>query len=174
MVLNQSFPDPGGFSCRVTTASAAATGELGRRAAGLLHGGEVILLNGPLGAGKTCFIQGLCRGLDVTDEVVSPTFTLVNTYRGRLPVHHLDFYRVQEGDDLTDIGVPEILDEVWDGRAVLLVEWPQPLLAELGADQPRLELLAVPGPEPDQRLWLMRGVPTTPDDWRTLFTSSED
>lgn len=171
---DQTLPEPGDFPCRVATASAAATFELGRRAAPLLRGGEVILLNGPLGAGKTCFIQGLCRGLDVTDEVVSPTFTLVNTYRGRLPVHHLDFYRVEQGDDLTDIGVPHLLDEVWDGRAVLLVEWPRPLLGELGAGQPRLELLALPGEGPDQRLWHLRGVPDLPEPWRALFTPSED
>ena len=166
---NQSLPRPEDFSFFCRTGSAAQTEQLGRRAADLLRGGEVILLNGPLGAGKTCFTQGLCRQLEVREEVVSPTFTLVNTYTGRLVVHHLDFYRVEEGDSLDDIGVPDILDEVWDGQAVLLVEWPQPLLAELGGDQPRLELLAVPIDGADQRLWCLRAVPEVPAAWRELF-----
>ena len=112
----------------------AGTGRLAEEASGLLCGGEIILLHGKLGAGKTCFTQGLCKGLAVTQNVVSPTFTLVNTYSGRLLVHHLDFYRIEPEADLTDIGVPDILDQVWDGDAVLVVEWPDPLLPELGKD----------------------------------------
>jgi len=172
----QEYPLPSreDFPFRLRVDSPAATAELAGRAAGLLRGGEIILLHGPLGAGKTCFAQGLCAGLGVEDEVVSPTFTLVNTYRGDLTVHHLDFYRVEKGDDLADIGVPEILDEVWDGDAVLLVEWPELLLPELVAGTPRLELLAVPGEDAGERTWYLRGFPEAPPAWRELFSGSED
>ncbi|MCK9995072.1 MAG: tRNA (adenosine(37)-N6)-threonylcarbamoyltransferase complex ATPase subunit type 1 TsaE [Candidatus Krumholzibacteria bacterium] len=147
--------------------------QLAEEASGLLRGGEIILLHGKLGAGKTCFTQGLCRGLDVTQGVVSPTFTLVNTYSGRLLVHHLDFYRIEPEADLMDIGVPDILDQVWDGAAVAVVEWPDPLMPELGKDVPFLELLATRGAGPDDRIWHLRGVPTIPDRWADLFTDGD-
>jgi len=148
----------------------AGTVRLAEEASGLLHGGEIILLHGKLGAGKTCFTQGLCRGLDVTQDVVSPTFTLVNSYRGRLLVHHLDFYRIEPGADLMDIGVPDILEQVFDGDAVAVVEWPDLLLPELGKDVPRLELLATGGTGDDDRIWHLRGTPTVPQSWADLFT----
>jgi tRNA threonylcarbamoyladenosine biosynthesis protein TsaE len=173
-VHHQHSPGADGFPLCRKVASVEQTAELGALAADLLGGGEIILLHGSLGAGKTCFVQGLCRRLEVTDEVVSPTFTLVNTYTGRLKVHHLDFYRVEPGDDLADIGVPDILDEVWSGEAVLLVEWPEPLLGELGDGEPRLELLAVPGSGPDDRLWHLRGVPEVPAAWSALFAEKKD
>ena len=167
--MDQSLPSAGEFPHQVVTDGPEGTANLGRGAAPLLAGGEIILLFGDLGAGKTCFVQGLCAGLGIGEEVVSPTFTLVNTYQGRLKVHHLDFYRVQPGDDLGDIGVPEILDEVWEGGAVALVEWPAVLLPELDPRAPRLELLAGPGGTPRQRRWCLRGVPEVPAAWADLF-----
>lgn len=149
------------------------TARLGQEAAGLLRGGELILLYGDLGAGKTCFTQGLCRGLAVDQEVVSPTFTLVNTYSGRLAVHHLDFYRVAPTADLTDIGIPDILDQVSDGTAVAVVEWPDLLVPELGQDFARLELLATIGPATEDRTWHLRGFPAVPQPWADLFTDGD-
>lgn len=151
----------------------AGTTRLAEEASGLLSGGEIMLLHGKLGAGKTCFTQGLCKGLAVTQNVVSPTFTLVNTYSGRLLVHHLDFYRIEPEADLTDIGVPDILDQVWDGDAVLVVEWPDPILPELGEDVMCLELLATQGGGPDDRIWHLRGAPTVPHRWATLFSGGD-
>ena len=168
-MTSHSLPAPEIFTHRTASGSPAQTRALGARVAALLKGGEIILLNGPLGAGKTCFIQGLCAELAVRQEVVSPTFTLVNTYDGRLCVHHLDFYRVEEGDDLNDIGVPDFLDEVWDGRAVLLVEWPDPLRPALGVGCPLLELLALPGDGDEERQWFLRGVPQVPAAWAEIF-----
>ncbi len=166
------IPAPDGFPLRLVVRGAAATADLGRRAAALVGGGCIVLLYGPLGAGKTCFGQGFCAGLGVGGEIVSPTFTLVNTYPGRPTVHHLDFYRVEPQHDLTDIGVPDILDEVWDGRAVAVVEWPGPLLPALG-DEPRVELLVLPGAAPDERIWHLRGVPAVPPGWAALFGGDE-
>lgn len=142
---------------------------LAHKLSGLLHGGEVILLHGNLGAGKTCFTQGLCRGLAVRQDVVSPTFTLVNTYQGRLDVHHLDFYRIEPDADLMDIGVPEIMDQAYDGLAVVVVEWPDLFLAGIGRDHPCLELLATGGEGPDDRIWYLRGTPSVPPEWAAVF-----
>ncbi len=165
-----AFPDPAGFPYRIATRGAEQTMVLGRRVAELLGGGEIVLLHGDLGAGKTCFVQGVCAGLNVTgQDVVSPTFTLVNTYDGRLTVHHLDFYRVEPGHNLEDIGVPDLLDDVWDGQAVALIEWPAVLEAGLGADTPRVELLVTPADEPDARWWHLRGLPETPAAWIEVF-----
>jgi len=164
---SQAIPDAAEFPWRHVTRTAAGTRALGSRIARLLRGGETILLHGPLGAGKTCLVQGIATELGVTDEVVSPTFTLVNRYEGELSLCHLDFYRVEADASLADIGVEEILDEIDAGEAVLLVEWPAPLLK--GARLPRrIEMLALPGSAPDERIWHWRGIPDLPAEWRAL------
>lgn len=163
------IPAAAGFPAGAPAAGPADTAALGARAAALLRGGEVLLLHGGLGAGKTCFVQGLCAALGVTVEVVSPTFTLVNTYDGRLRVHHLDFYRLDAASDLDDIGLPDLLDEVADGAAVLAAEWPGPLLRALGT-APYLEFLALAGPGGVGREWRLRGRPQPPAPWRALFS----
>ncbi|MCL6640654.1 MAG: tRNA (adenosine(37)-N6)-threonylcarbamoyltransferase complex ATPase subunit type 1 TsaE [Candidatus Rokubacteria bacterium] len=97
-------------------AETEAAGEaLGRT----LGPGDVVALTGELGAGKTCFIQGLVRGLGVTTPATSPTFVLVNEYRGRLPVHHVDAYRTAGAAELADIG----LEELMGGEGVTVIEW---------------------------------------------------
>jgi len=172
MLHDQPLPAAGDFDLTLTTRGPEQTLALGKSISGLLKGGEVILLYGPLGAGKTCFSQGLCSGLSVTDEVVSPAFTLVNTYSGGpFAVHHLDFYRVDPTHNLDDIGVPDILDEVFSGQAVVLIEWPEPIMPELGANEPRMELLALPGDQPDERTWHVRGIPEIPEPWSGLFSN---
>ncbi len=168
-----SLPAPADFPYHREVHGPAGTVRLGRELSDLLRGGEIILLHGRLGAGKTCFTQGLCAGLEVVQDVVSPTFTLVNSYTGRLTVHHLDFYRIEPGADLMDIGVPEILDEVFDGEAVVVVEWPDLFLEELGDGVPRLELLATGGGQTDDRLWHLRGRPDVPETWARRFAGDE-
>ncbi len=150
------LPDEADFPWVTATAGEQGTEELGRRLGAVLGGGEVVLLFGRLGAGKTCFTRGLCRGLGIAEDVVSPTFTLVNTYRGELVVHHLDFYRLGGDTPLEDVGVMEILDEVEEGRAVLVAEWPDPLLGELKGLQPVYSWLGVAGAQDQQRLWRLR------------------
>jgi tRNA threonylcarbamoyladenosine biosynthesis protein TsaE len=165
-------PDPAEFDLRQEVEGAEATEALGARVAGILQGGEIILLHGDLGAGKTCFTRGLCRGLATDLDAVSPTFTLVNTYLGRLKVHHLDFYRVEEGDSLEDIGVPDILDEVFEGGSIIVVEWPERILPALG-NEPRIELMAQTANHPDRRIWLLRGHPTLPAAWTACWQDPE-
>ena len=89
--------------------------ELGRA----LGPGAVVAMIGELGAGKTCFLQGLARGVGVPGPVTSPTFVLVNRYQGRLPVHHLDAYRTDTLSELLDLG----LDELIHGDGVTVIEW---------------------------------------------------
>ncbi|MCP4291875.1 MAG: tRNA (adenosine(37)-N6)-threonylcarbamoyltransferase complex ATPase subunit type 1 TsaE [bacterium] len=170
MLHDQNLPPAEDFPVKLTVQGPDQTLALGRAVADLLSGGEIILLYGPLGAGKTCFSQGLCSGLNLDEEVVSPTFTLVNTYSGSpFLVHHLDFYRVEPEHELDDIGVPHILDEVFSRRAIALIEWPEPILPELGPHEPRVELLSLPGETADTRTWHLRGVPEIPEPWRDLF-----
>jgi tRNA threonylcarbamoyladenosine biosynthesis protein TsaE len=99
--------------------SAAETRALGEQLGSCLGPGSVVACIGELGAGKTCFLQGLCRGLGVEGDVTSPTFVLINEYRGRLPVHHLDAYRTASLTELVDLGVEELLH----GDGVTVIEW---------------------------------------------------
>jgi tRNA threonylcarbamoyladenosine biosynthesis protein TsaE len=160
------IPDTSRFTRRRRVRGPDGTRALGAELAGVLAPGDAVLCHGALGAGKTCLIQGLCAALDVAEDVLSPTFTLVNRYHGRLIVDHLDFYRVEPGHDLGDIGVHEMLDELEAGRTVLLAEWPQLLLPLLPR---RIELLAVAGDEPDLRTWYARGLPDLPRPCAALF-----
>jgi len=88
---------------------------------------DVIACIGELGAGKTCFLQGVVRGLGVREPATSPTFVLVNHYQGRFPVYHLDAYRAESLTEILDLGVEEML---W-GDGVTIVEWGEKLLSLL-------------------------------------------
>jgi tRNA threonylcarbamoyladenosine biosynthesis protein TsaE len=104
----------------LVTRSAEATRRLGQRLGALLRPGDVVALAGELGAGKTLLIRGVCRGAGVAEgDVSSPTFAIVQTYRGRLPVHHADLYRLGDVDELYATGLPELAG----GEGALLVEW---------------------------------------------------
>jgi len=98
-----------------------ATQELGRRLGRLLFPGAVIALVGPLGAGKTHLVRAVAEGLDIADSrlVSSPTFILIQEYPARLPIYHLDAYRLAGVRDLEEIGVHEYLE----GEGVCLIEW---------------------------------------------------
>lgn len=84
-----------------------------------LKPGDVICMYGDLGAGKTAFVQGLAKGLLVTDYVNSPTFTIVNEYQGNIPLYHFDVYRISDSFEMYDIG----FDEYLDGEGVCVIEW---------------------------------------------------
>ena len=85
-----------------------------------LCGGEVLLLHGELGAGKTHFVKGLAKGLGVDDVVTSPTFALHNTYCGRLTLNHFDFYRIESSEEVAILGLDEFF---YDKNAVAAIEW---------------------------------------------------
>jgi tRNA threonylcarbamoyladenosine biosynthesis protein TsaE len=119
------------IACTVNTASEAETARVGAELGECItHGGACVSLVGPLGAGKTVLVGGLCRGLGIDENVVSPTFILLETFEGRLPVVHIDLYRLEHERELDELG---IYDYLRDG-AVLLAEW--------GDRSPRLHSLA--------------------------------
>ena len=101
------------------THSAAETSALGRSFAASLRPGDVVALYGNLGSGKTAFVAGVCEGLGARGHVSSPTFTLINEYPGRLPLVHLDVYRLSGPRDLEDMGY----EEYFYGGGVIVIEW---------------------------------------------------
>lgn len=105
----------------IITAAAEETRRLGRAFGEVVPPGLIVLLNGDLGAGKTCFAQGVAGGLGVPANlpVTSPTYTLLNIHHGRLPLYHFDLYRLSQVDDLADLGY----DEFAEGDGLTLVEW---------------------------------------------------
>lgn len=111
--------------------SAAETFALGRDFAARLRAGSVLALAGDLGAGKTHFVKGLAAGLGLAAEVTSPTFTLIHEYSGgRLPLFHIDCYRLESADELLAIG----LDEYLRGGGVTAIEWADKFPELLPAD----------------------------------------
>ena len=115
--------------------STADTEAFGERVASILRGNEVIALFGDLGAGKTAFTRGLCRGLSITDGVSSPTFAIVNAYCGKYPVYHFDMYRINSVDDLFATGFYDYLD-----HGVLMIEWSENIESELEDDAIRIRI----------------------------------
>jgi tRNA threonylcarbamoyladenosine biosynthesis protein TsaE len=124
-----------------------ATARAAAHLASLLKPGHFVALDGELGAGKTTFVQGLCRALEVRDVVSSPTFVLLRIYKARLPVYHFDVYRLEHPDQVWELGA----DELFWGDGVCLVEWASTLGEHLPTD--RLELYlsrpTVPAPQQD-------------------------
>ncbi len=130
---------------KLRAGSLAGTQAVGRAVADVLRPGDVVLLTGDLGAGKTALAQSIAAGLGVTEPVVSPTFTIVREYEGRIPLVHVDVYRLDHPNDAPDLALDELLDE---GR-VVLVEWGERISASLPAD--RLEVVLEAGPSDDAR-----------------------
>jgi len=118
------------------SASPEETAALGAELAEGLNPGDVVLVTGELGAGKTTFVRGACRALGVTEPVTSPTFTIGSRYHGRLPVAHLDLYRLEGLRDED----PALLDDYLTPDAVAFVEWPEVAGAELPPPRRRVHL----------------------------------
>lgn len=104
---------------RLVSHSQEQTRELGRMLGELAYPGDVFLLVGNLGAGKTCLTQGIARGLGIDEYTASPSFVIVREYRGRLPMYHMDLYRLENVAEITDLG----LDDYFFGAGVSVVEW---------------------------------------------------
>lgn len=120
----------------VRTRSADETASLGVRIGDLLRGGEVLLLVGDLGTGKTTFVQGLAKGLGIERRPRSPTFTFVHTYDGgRNPLVHVDLYRTDNTSDVASLA----LEELFEPPAVAAVEWGEKAAGSAGADHLELE-----------------------------------
>jgi len=106
----------------LVTNSADETRKLGERLADQLKAGDVILLEGELGAGKSELARGVAKGLGVQETVTSPSFTILNVYEsGRMPLYHFDWYRLESSEELYELG----MDEYLGGDGIALVEWPE-------------------------------------------------
>ena len=136
------------------TKSAAETRALGERIAGLLKPGDVLLLEGDLGAGKSELTRGIARGLGVKETVTSPTFTILNVYEsGRCPLYHFDWYRLESAEELYELS----MDEYLQNGGVAVIEWPsraeevlpesylEVALEPLGDDERRITFTPVGG-----------------------------
>lgn len=124
------------MTVRARTTGVHATQAMARSLADLVVGGDVILLAGELGAGKTAFAQGFGAGLGVDDRITSPTFTLARHYEGRLDLHHLDVYRMERTAEIDDVGIAELLDS----GGVVLIEWGDAIAPALPADYLEIRL----------------------------------
>lgn len=140
---------------------AAATEALGTRIAAGLQAGDAVALAGDLGAGKTTLARALLRALGVTGAVPSPTFTLVQHYAARLPVSHYDLYRIEDPDELDELGLDEAL-----ATGAALIEWPEKAADRLPDDTLRIELVTTAG---DTREAHIEG----PARWAALFSEHD-
>ncbi len=133
---------PGELPASVTSLSDEDTLGIGRMFARRISRGDIVLLFGDLGSGKTKFVQGICSGFGVEEPVVSPTFTLINIYNARngdgrlLRIHHIDCYRLESTGEADRIGIGEL----FGGDGICLVEWPQICLPLLTGPYWKIEL----------------------------------
>jgi tRNA threonylcarbamoyladenosine biosynthesis protein TsaE len=122
----------------ITSINPAATMNLGKRIGAQLEPGSVIALVGELGCGKTLLTRGICDGLSVpARQVNSPTFVLVNEYRGRLPVFHIDLYRLSGINDGFEIGITDYFSRAREG--VMIIEWAEKIIDLLPTDLLKIE-----------------------------------
>jgi len=123
-------------SLELITRSPEQTQEFGKRLGKIARPGDVILLVGKLGAGKTCLTQGIAWGLDIDEYAASPSFVLVRELYGRLPLYHVDFYRLENMAEIAELG----LDEYFYGKGVSVVEWAEKALRLLPAENLLIEM----------------------------------
>lgn len=109
------------------TTSAEETIELGKKIGSLLKKGDIIAMQGTLAAGKTTITKGIAQSLGVKDEITSPTFCLISEYEGKMPLYHMDVYRLDGGEDFINLGVEDLMY----GNGVSLIEWSEKVMDEL-------------------------------------------
>jgi tRNA threonylcarbamoyladenosine biosynthesis protein TsaE len=134
------------MTLRTTTRAAAETHALGERLGAILQPGDVVVLDGELGTGKTVVAKGIAVALGVTEPVVSPTFTVVREYDAATPLVHVDVYRLDHLQELHDLGFDDLVGE----EAVTVVEWGDRVSAALPSD--RLRVLLEAGDDDDERI----------------------
>lgn len=141
---------------RYVTQTTEETIALGERLGALMQPGDVLVLTGDLGAGKTQLTKGIAAGMDIADDVTSPTFNILMVYDGALPLYHFDLYRLDDPDQLEDIGFYDVLE----GDGVCVIEWGEQFLEQIGSDRmdvylTRLDAQAAVGEEPPRELRLV-------------------
>lgn len=135
----------------IKLSSLKETEEFGIKLGKLLKSGDIVCLNGDLGAGKTTMTKSIGLGLGVDEYITSPTFTLINMYRGRTVVYHFDVYRLVEVEELYDIG----FDEYFYGDGVCIIEWAEKI--EKLLPEERLDIYIEKGNNPDERILHISG-----------------
>lgn len=127
------------------------TREFGEKLGSLLEAGDILCLNGDLGAGKTTMTKSIGRGLGVSDYITSPTFALINEYEADFPVYHFDVYRLEEVDDLFDLG----FDDYFFGPGVCIIEWAEKIQELIPKDSLVLDISR--GQKEDERIVRISG-----------------
>lgn len=128
------------------------TKKLGCKLGTLLKEGDVVCLDGDLGAGKTTITKSIAKGLEVEDYVTSPTFALINYYNGRLPVYHFDVYRLENIDEIYDLG----FEDYFYGRGVSIIEWSKKIEKFLPKD--RLEIMIKKSNQNNERIIELKAI----------------
>lgn len=114
---------------------------VGKRMAQFVNAGDFLALDGDLGAGKTLFTQGLAQGLNVLEDINSPTFTIIHEYEsGKLPLYHMDVYRLKQPEEMYDLGY----EEYFYGNGVTVVEWAQIIESLLPDEYLAIEIVVIP------------------------------
>lgn len=134
----------------ITTRSESETLFLGKMLGGMLKPGDLVTLNGDLGAGKTCLARGVGSGLDVAGRVKSPSFALVNEYEGRIPLYHMDVYRLDNPAEIEDLGY----EEYFYGTGATLVEWAERISSYLPEQRLDIMISKVPNDEDTRKITL--------------------
>ena len=151
---------------KIRTTNVAQTQAVAAALAELVQAKDLLLLTGDLGSGKTAFTQGFGAALAVTERITSPTFVLLRSYEGRIPLNHIDAYRLEDIEEVADLGLSELLD----GPAVTLIEWAERVRPTLPANF--LDVRLTFGDDPDERLLDIEPVgPTWAARSRTLHTA---
>jgi tRNA threonylcarbamoyladenosine biosynthesis protein TsaE len=136
----------------LASGSPEETAALGERIGRILQPGAVVALRGGLGAGKTCLARGIARGLGVAENVTSPTYTIVSEYRGRVPLYHIDAYRLAGDGDFEDLGGRELLG----GEGVAIIEWSERIPRSLPQEYVGIEIIIGEG---ERRFFRISGLP---------------
>lgn len=131
-MTNNTHALNGRYICK----NAQETEALGRSFAPLLSPGTIICMHGTLGAGKTCFIQGVARGLGIEEAVTSPSFTLASEYQGTLPLYHIDVYRIEDSEEFELLGLEEYLY----GHGLCFIEWSEKVQEALPEETLHIEI----------------------------------
>ena len=137
-------------SLKLNSHSPEQTQLLGSYLGELAQKADVFLLVGELGTGKTCLIQGIARGLDVKEYAFSPSFVILREYHGRLPLYHIDFYRLDQIEEITDLG----LEEYFYGNGVCVVEWAEKGLQVIPPDNLLITIRYIPASQTGRSICL--------------------
>ncbi|HDQ14492.1 MAG TPA: tRNA (adenosine(37)-N6)-threonylcarbamoyltransferase complex ATPase subunit type 1 TsaE [Sediminispirochaeta sp.] len=125
-----------GKTRKLTSHSPEETMEIGERIGSQLLPNSIIALHGSLGSGKTCLAKGIARGLDIEEDIISPSFTLISEYEGRLPLFHMDLYRIEGTEEFEMLGA----EEMFYADGVSLIEWAEKIEELLPKDHVRIEI----------------------------------